>query len=357
MHELSLLRNSRKLSGKELACARQACEEMSNAVKNRGEYIRLHGIDEKFALPDANWSSESDNEFIKLFRRIAEGSTDDLNLLRGFTQVFSGFNLYEVRPGQGLTTADLKVGAGFDDGLAARLNERNLAHVQVHGSLVQGLPPECVLRPPAMLGEVGHLVNGVLVNHDTNAYQERINILHHSGILTRLRRIVESGREVRVCEIGGGYGALAHWFRKTFANLSYTIVDLPESLLFSRLYLGLTLPGVPMELGLGAVASGIRFVPNYMAEELSDSFDLVINTLSMSEMTEHQVRKYAHLMRRQWLAEDGLFFEQNQDNRHIGLLFAQEVLATIFEYHYPLHPAGAPLPQGYPSVWSINPLQ
>ena len=42
-----------------------------------------------------------------------------------------------------------------------------------------------------------------------------------------------------------------------------------------------------------------------MAEELDDSFDLVINTLSMSEMTEHQVLKYAHLMRRRWLKPDG----------------------------------------------------
>lgn len=357
MHTLSLLQNSRKLSGKELACARQSCEEVSNAVKGRSDYIRLHGIDERFALPDANWSHESDNEFIQLFRRIAKGSTEDLNLLRGFTQVFSGFNLYEVRPGHGLTTANLNVGPGFDDGLAARLQERNLDHVQLHKSLVKGIPPEYVLRPPAMLGEVGHVVDGVLVNHDTNAYQERINILHHSGILKRLRRLAEAGRELRICEIGGGYGALGHWFKKTFENVSLTIVDLPESLLFSRLYLSLTLPGVPTGLGLQKVPAGIRFVPNYMAEELIDSFDLIINTLSMSEMTEHQIRKYAHLMRRSWLAEDGLFFEQNQDNRHMGLQFAQEVLATIFEYHYPLHPPGAPLPQGYPSVWSTNPLQ
>lgn len=356
MENVSLLRHSRKHSGRELATAKHICAEMLNTVRGRNEYIRLHGIDEKFALPDANWSFESENEFVQVFRRIANGATDDLNLLRVFTQVFSGFNLYEVTPGQGLTTSGLRVGPDFDEHLAARLEKRNPMQVEQHRRLIDGLPPEYVLRAPAMLGEVGHVVGGGIVNSDTNGYQERVNILHASGILARIQRKIDSGAPVRVCEIGGGYRALALWFKQTFPTVSYTIIDLPESLLFSRLYLTMTLPGVATGLGLAEVASGIRFVPNHMAEELPGSFDLIVNTLSMSEMTEHQIRKYAHLMRRSWFAEDGLFFEQNQNNRPMGLLFAREVLATIFEYDDPLHPPGAPLPQGHASVWAINPV-
>lgn len=355
MHTLSLLRDSRKLTAKELATARRICDEMSRCVTDRQEYIRRNACDEKFALPDANWSCATDNEFVRLFRRIAKGSTDDLNQLRGFTQFFSGFSLYQVTLAVGLTCSDLQIDADFDVGLAARLQQRNLVHLENHHRLIAGLPAAYVLRAPAMLGEVGHVVEGGIVNHDTNAYQERINLLHAAGILERLQRRVEAGLPVRICEIGGGYGALAHWFRHAFPTASYTIVDLPESLLFSRLYLTLTLPGVPTGFGPSEVRYGIRFVPNHMAEELAGPFDLVLNTLSMSEMSEHQVRKYAHLMRRAWLADDGLFFEQNQDNRHVGLLFAQQVLADVFEYQYPLCPPGAPYPQGYANVWSVDP--
>jgi putative sugar O-methyltransferase len=356
METLSLLKHSRKLSGKELAIAKRVCEEMSDTVRGRSEYIRLHGIDEKFALPDANWSYDAPNEFVRLFRRIANGATDDLNALRGFSQVFTGFNLYQVTRSEGLTTSDLQIGSDFDAQLAPRLQERNLAHVHEHHRLIEGLPPAYVLRAPALLGEVGHVVGNGIVNYDTNAYQERINILHAAGILSRIRSKIDSGAHVRVCEIGGGYGALALWFKQTFPTISYTIIDLPESLLFSRLYLTLNLPDASTGLGLPEVNSGIRFVPNHMAEECPGSFDLIINTLSMSEMNEHQIRKYAHLMRRSWLADDGIFFEQNQDNRHVGLLFAREVLSTIFEYGYPLHPPGSPFPQGHATVWSTNPL-
>ena len=212
-----------------------------------------------------------------------------------------------------------------------------------------------MLRPPARLGEVGHRVNGILVNHDTNVYQERINLLHRCGVLDEISKRVRESRQVRICEIGGGYGALCRWFKQAFPSVPYTIVDLPESLLFSRLYVALTLPTVESSLGLSEPPAGIRLLPNYMAEELVESFDLIVNTLSMSEMSEHQVRKYARLMDRSWLKEDGIFFEQNQDNRHVGLGFAQEILGTLFRHRHPLH-GGTRLSQGFANLWSKRPL-
>ncbi len=106
----------------------------------------------------------------------------------------------------------------------------------------------------------------------------------------------------------------------------------------------------------------MRFAPNYMSEQLDDAFDLVINTLSMSEMSEYQVRKYVELLCTGWLKKDGVLFEQNHDVRGIGLLFAQEILASEFEYHIPLYPPGMnyqtgfPYKQGFPSAWSLDPL-
>lgn len=351
----SLPRQSRKLSGAELGRARRICAEMTSAVIGRPQYLRQHAIDERFALPDSNWSYDSAHAFVRTFKRVAGAATPDLNLLRGFTWMFSGYNLFEVMHSRDLQN-ELSVDGDVDTRVAQGLAARNATHVQQHRQLTAGIPAECVFRPPAMFGEAGHLVDGVLVNHDTNVYQERINLLHRSGVLGQLKQKLQASRDVRICEIGGGYGALCHWFMQTFPGVSYTIVDLPESLLFSRLYVSLTLPDTPTSLGLDEAPAGVRFLPNFMAEELDDSFDLVINTLSMSEMTEHQVLKYAHLMRRRWLKPDGIFFEQNQDNRHGGMLFAQEVLAGVFDYHYPLYSDTLRHSQGFASLWSVNPL-
>ena len=362
-HSLSLLRDNLKLSAGELALARNIGAEMSRLVADRAHYIRKHRLDARFALPDANWSPDApQNEFSLLFERIAGAAEGDISRLRGFTQPFSGYNLLEVADGTYLSAAGLEIDEDFDTGLASRLVENNQFQIEHHRFLRAGLPPEMVFRPPAMLGEVGHLVDGVIVNHDTNAYQERINILHTSGIARRVRAKMESAGEVKICEIGGGYGALCHWFKQAFPNASYTIIDLPESLLFSRLYVSLANPGVATSTGLREAKFGVRFVPNYMAEQLDDDFDLIINTLSMSEMAEYQVRKYVELMCAGWLREDGVFFEQNHDVRSVGLLFAQAILASEFEFHQRLYPeqasyaSGFPYRHGFPSAWSLSPL-
>jgi hypothetical protein len=74
----------------------------------------------------------------------------------------------------------------------------------------------------------------------------------------------------RILEIGGGYGALAYWFKQAFPRASYSIVDLPECILFSRLYLSLTIADMPTSFGLSPAMHGIRFIPNFMAEQLKD---------------------------------------------------------------------------------------
>jgi putative sugar O-methyltransferase len=255
-----------------------------------------------------------------------------------------------------MTTNDAKAESQLDAELAVKLSQRNMPYLERHRALITGLPKAYVLRPPAELGEVGHILDGVLVNHDTVVYQERINLFHRCGLLDAIERRVAEAHPVRICEIGGGYGALCRWFKQTFPTVSYTIIDLPESLLFSRLYVALTLPTLETSLGLIEPLDGVRFLPNYMAEELIDSFDLIINTLSMSEMSEHQVRKYARLMHRSWLKPKGVFFEQNHDNRHIGLGFAQDILSTMFGHHCAVSDAAEAQSQGIANLWSINAL-
>ena len=355
MHDVNLLRNNRKLSRDELTIAKQICNEAYKSVVERVDYMTKCSVDRKFALPAANWSFEAPNEFMDLFKRIAKADELDINRLRFFTAVFSGYSLFEVTAAAGLTASDICFREDIDQALVIKLCERNPVFVDEHYRLVADLPGEFIFRPPNMLGEIGHMVNGVLVNNDTNTYQERINLIWESGLGDFIRNRIEENGEVKALEIGGGYGALAYWFKSAFPNASYTIIDLPESLVFSRLYLSLTRPDIKTDFGLNEVNYGIRFLPNYMAQQLDGSFDLIINTLSMSEMTEYQVRKYAHLIKTSWLKKGGIFFEQNQDNTHINLLFAQQILMSEFSHRTAINRVET-LRNGYPNVWSNDPI-
>jgi len=240
-----------------------------------------------------------------LFDRVRRCDDEAIGQFRAFCQPFTGFRLYEMTIA-GEPPDDL---SGYTDARIALNLERNLPYVDQWLSL----PRHHMFVPPRRFGEIGHDIDGVIVNYDTWAYQERIDFLHDSGALDRL------SPTARVLEIGGGYGALGYWFKQAYPGCAYTIIDLPECLLFSGLY-----------LGLSDVA--FRAVPNYAADALQEPFDLVINTLSMSEMSAAQVRHYTRLMRKYWLSEGGVFFEQNHDNRTIGLLNAQDLIAGGLPY-------------------------
>lgn len=356
MHELSLLKQNRRLSDPEFTRARRIASEVAKSVNERANYMASNGVDCRFALPDANWVCDGSNEFDKIFRRIAKADPQDVNCLRAFTQVFSGYNLLGVCNSRGLSVSDLRLDSIRDEELSLRLQARNEPFIHKFLDQIQDLPRDFVMCPPIMLGEIGHLVDGILVNSDTYTYQESIRTIYQLGLGDFIASKIQERGEINVCEIGGGYGALCHWFMRAFPNASYTIIDLPEALLFSRLYVSLTRPDLSTSYGLDKTNFGVRFLPNYMAEKLVGPFDLVINTLSLSEMSEYQVRKYAHLIRTSWLQEDGAFFEQNQDNTHMGLLHAQDILAKEFPCRYAPFPEKSKFCNGFPNVWTSRPF-
>jgi hypothetical protein len=347
-YPMVLPRDNRRLSADELSRAAAICEDAARQVRARDDHIREGLVDARFALPDANWSYDAPNEFLGLFRRVVRAERDVLEHFRGFCQVFSGFNLYQVRLSLGIVSADLELTADLDARVAEALQARNPQIVEAWQESTTGIPRRYLLSLPVLLGECGHMVDGLLVNYETHNYQQRANLIYRSGLARWIEQRIERRGEVRICEIGGGFGALALWFKQAFPGCSYTVVDLPECLLFSRLYLGLNRPDVH---------SGFRFVPNYKAGELEEPFDLVVNTLSMSEMSRYQVEAYAGMIAQRWLRDGGLFFEQNVDARHMNLLFAQEVLAPYFPERVTLAPEGRLLNNGAPNLWSLQPIE
>jgi hypothetical protein len=343
--------DSGRLASTELSIAARICEESVASVKARSQYIKENSLDERFALPDANWSYDAPNEFQKLFLRVSRCEKADIENLRAFCQVFSGYNLYAVKTGKGIVSSTQSINKKTSPMVAKRIELDGKPFVDEWSTMVHGLPVRYVFQPPKLFGECGYLVNGVIVNNDTNTYQERINLIYGSGLGQWIEDKLSTQEGLRICEIGGGYGALAYWFKKAFPNCSYTICDLPESLLFSRLYLTLSISQGTFGYGLQPVDGGVRFLPNYQMEQLDEPFDLVINTLSFSEMSEYQVRTYADLIKKRLLSRGGLFFEQNQDNRYMGLLCAQEIFSEYFAERVVLTDNTIQYRNGTANVW------
>src|SRR5262249_30834400 len=126
--------------------------------------------------------------------------------------------------------------------------------------------------------KVGSIIHSLSENYRGTSTEETYN--DYISLLSGIKL------KDTVLEIGAGYGFLASKFLQKF-NSKYIICDIPESLLFSGLYLALQGRDVSLSMD-----SEVTLVPNYWFDGIGN-VDLVINTLSMSEMSEYQVRVYA----------------------------------------------------------------
>jgi putative sugar O-methyltransferase len=119
-------------------------------------------------------------------------------------------------------------------------------------------------------------------------------LFYHARIL--LRCVTALDRPIRnIIEIGGGYGALARlWFKNPFAPIErYTIVDVPESLIFSDIALRQEFGDVVCYFdGQSRADRPIVLVPVCHLDSYSCPVDLVINTASMQEMTDDWIDFY-----------------------------------------------------------------
>lgn len=359
-----LLSHNRRLSPAEIARAVSVLERVKAVQDARADYITQHQLDTAFCLPGGNFLSDAG--VIGRFRRVGQhllARPEHLNRLRFFSMNFTGFSLLHNQRCEGMDAGD--VFTVSDAEADARLGTL-IAPTDYHKlwDYLRGLSPANILFiPPPICGEVGLDIGGIIVSHDTAVYQERITLLHHLGLLRFLQdRIAERG-VARILEIGAGYGAVARQLKQMLPNVSYTICDLPEAMYFSAPYLALARPELDIRFATEAAADfdsldAMHFLPNYALPVVAAKarFDLVINTLSMSEFSEHQVRTYGGLIS-QMIGGTGLFFEQNFDNTHAGMINCKNYLPAYFLRRTQITQPPFMLTQGPVDVWSNRNLR
>jgi putative sugar O-methyltransferase len=179
------------------------------------------------------------------------------------------------------------------------------------------------------LGGFGHRVDGELVNLDTLKFYECRIALDRAGVIDQLRG---TGRH-QVIEIGAGWGGFAHHLKTLFPNTTYTIVDLPQTLLFSATYLKATFPDARIRIyGEGPVESlfddgdhtDFLFLPAHAFARLPiPAADLAVNLASFQEMTSTHVTGYVNK-----LADSGCrqVYSLNRDRSRYN-----EELSTVTE--------------------------
>jgi hypothetical protein len=357
--EFILPGESAVLSEADYAKLAMVCEWIARVVGSRDAYISERNLDIAINNPAANWSLE--HTFYDGYRALVSGDRRNIGMMRIFSQMFSGFYLGLVSA-HGLQVPQ-SAPDNIDDvakGYMSQIwRDEEPWWVTRYKRLITKVPKLSKLSPPKEFGETGFLINGVIVNHDTYGYLERIFAMQKMGVIDKL---LGKSRPI-VLEIGSGYGALTYYIKQLIPGCVYICLDLPECLIFSALYMtrfnddGLLFDATSTSDQI--IRHGTTFVPNYMFDRLTESelkIDLAINTLSMSEMSEDQVSSYCRGIVKM-LKDDGMFFEQNHDNRHVGLIYAKETISKFFDPNLRIEDTtlNAYCTKGIATIWTGSP--
>lgn len=185
--------------------------------------------------------------------------------------------------------------------------------------------PEPAFGAPTILDHAGYRASVIYIkNFALSKLVETAAARHHP-----------KGSGLKVLEIGAGYGGVAEILLRKGVAGSYTVVDLPENLFLSAQYLQRTFPDRPAAIVDRAgdqdwKACDFRFV---LANDIplldAESFDLVVNTLSLGEMPAATARAYVTWISTH-LAPDGIFFSHNAH----AVRGLSEVVQKQSEYGY-----------------------
>ncbi len=356
------LSNNRNLTESEIFRCNLIIDKINLLIQNRNPN---HGTGHNF------WAGEEkDSIYLKTFQLISDKkNARALKSLILYCSFFTGFNLLYQRPSQYDHPFYLQ-----NDSFDPINYEKEIEKISYDSILARwdynfrlylnqleffNPPASCIYQPPMFLGQLGattfipSLNKEIFYNHNVQAYQERISIMHRLGVFEKLHEISKI-RPVKILEIGAGYGALAQFIKSILPNAQYTVVDIPESLIYSALYLDLCYPisnhaFANLDSEEKVESADFIYISNTSADTITDSFDLVINTLSMSEMKETVINWYIDLIKNRWIKDGGMFFEQNQNNKRLGWQNAEELIEKKLVRANDFH--GPQASQGHANLW------
>ena len=304
-------------------------------IQERDQISDIKSGSKKILLPDEGWHPNSQPTFEidgstknaqTSYALLAEGDRDIIRKLRLYGQAFTGYQLATLSFAENRPWLSRKLPSNWDE-ILSLLAGRPDQSVFDYVSVATALPKELRIRPPNKFGEIGWLYDGVIINDDVYSYLERICLMYENGLIGHLKEKQRVSKALKIIEIGGGFGGLAYYLINIFnEKVNYSIIDIPESLAFSSIYLSILFPRLFNKImthydnSLLKNNSQLNFVPNFMSSEieLNDKpVDLVINTLSLSEMSDDQINNYCKLIS-YLIGNSGIFFEQNHQSNNSG---------------------------------------
>jgi hypothetical protein len=123
----------------------------------------------------------------------------------------------------------------------------------------------------------------------------------------RIVELVDRNPDARVLEIGAGLGRTAYYATQ-FGVTNYTIIDIPLSNVAQATFLGRALGTDAISL-FGEDGSGVRILPPEVFLDGRDSYDLVVNVDSFTELAPDVARSYAEAIK----ARAALFLSINHE--------------------------------------------
>jgi hypothetical protein len=223
--------------------------------------------------PSAYWREE-----LAGFDYMLDASPLILEKLRHHSYHLTGLKVYDYRTGK-------------DDRIPAFAAK--MAMLEAAGGGRELFVPEAL-----ELGGFGFEIEGALVNLDTLKFWEVMIALDKAAVLGGLRAASAAGERPVVWEIGAGWGGFARAFKTLVPGARYAIVDLPETMLFSALYLGHLFPEAKIHLHAPGgpepdwSVDFLFFAHTDLEAMRPPRLDLALNMVSFQEMTAAQVRGY-----------------------------------------------------------------
>lgn len=314
---------SSSLSEQEFEQIKNMIEQISKLILLREKLSSLEKLDKSVALPSGNWDPKkkqvfeidnSHSSFMDSFELIMKADFDIIKKLRLYSQAFSGYQLATLSPAVHRPWIKEKLPLNYDDFLKMLVSSPDESLIKSM-KILSHLPQEYRISFPVKFGEIGWIANNMIFNKDYYMYLERICLLYESGILPKLKELSEA-KTVTILEIGSGFGGLAYLIKKIIPNSKIILIDIPESLVFSYIYLATLFSDNEHQLIESLEQSishnaGFTYIPNFNIPNFNDvKIDLAINTLSFAEMETEQVLSYCSLIKKS-LSGDGVLFEQN----------------------------------------------